>query len=309
MKALAALASLFLIVPVALAGAVRTVTAPAPVLALAADGPRIAYATGRSASDCNRVFVWNLTTRGVSKLGRKTHCEQTSTGNSIAAVSIAGTRVLWLHYVGGNSRDWTLWTATIARPEPRLLRKATADADATAPIVLGHADGTSGSDLLPFAVGRDVIALRADGSRAFLWSAPARVTAVGANHGEVAVGRADGKVTVLDSAGAVERELAYEGSAILAAFVTGSGTAVQRGREIIRNDGHGVNRVYPMPPGSRLVDAEGTVGLYVSGGGIVRRISFANSVERSYGEGGFAQLESGRVAIGSGRVVRVVAAG
>ena len=90
----------------------RSVAAPAPVRALEHDASRVAYAVGRSARDCNRVYVWDLATRGVSKLGRKTHCEQTSTGNEIAAVSIAGRRVLWVHYAGGNIRDWSLWTAT-----------------------------------------------------------------------------------------------------------------------------------------------------------------------------------------------------
>src|SRR5687768_11535591 len=92
------------------AASVRSVSAPAPVQAIAFDGPRVAYAAGRTARDCNRVYVWNLTTRAVSRLERKTHCEQTSTGNGVAALSIAGTRVLWLAYAGGNFRDWSLWT-------------------------------------------------------------------------------------------------------------------------------------------------------------------------------------------------------
>ncbi|MBA3432517.1 MAG: hypothetical protein H0U08_00315, partial [Actinobacteria bacterium] len=71
-------------VPVAGAASVRSVTAPAAVQALAFDGPRVAYAAGRTASDCNRVYVWNLTTRAVTRLGRKAHCVQTSTGNGIA---------------------------------------------------------------------------------------------------------------------------------------------------------------------------------------------------------------------------------
>ena len=155
MKRMLLLAALILLVPAASAAPIRSVTTPAPVLDLAFDGSRVAYAVGRSSGDCNRVYVWNLVTRGVSRLGRKTHCEQTSTGNSIASLAIAGTRVLWLHYAGGNSRDWSLWTATTTRPSPIRLRLVTREADAAAPIVIG--DGNSGrlGDLLPYAVDRD----------------------------------------------------------------------------------------------------------------------------------------------------------
>ena len=71
MRRLFVLALALALVPAAWAATVRTVTAPAPVTALAFDGERIAYATGFSAGDCNRVYVWNLATRGVSKLGRQ----------------------------------------------------------------------------------------------------------------------------------------------------------------------------------------------------------------------------------------------
>ena len=103
---------------------------PARVTALELDSSFIAYAVGRSAHDCNRVFVWNLASRGVTKLGRKTNCEQTSTGNSIAAVSVAGKRVLWVHYAGGNIREWSLWTATTTKPSPLRLRFVSRDVDA-----------------------------------------------------------------------------------------------------------------------------------------------------------------------------------
>ena len=90
------------------AASVRVGHRPGARTALELDGTFIAYAVGRSAQDCNRVFVWNLASRGVTKLGRKTNCEQTSTGNAIAAVSVAGKRVLWVHFAGGNIREWSL---------------------------------------------------------------------------------------------------------------------------------------------------------------------------------------------------------
>jgi hypothetical protein len=295
--------------PAVAAAPARTIATPAPVLAVAFDGTRVAYATGRSAGDCNRVYVWNLATRGVSKLGRKTHCEQTSTGNAIAAVSVAGSRVLWTHYVGGNTREWTLWTATTSRPAPHRLRAVSTDADSPPPIVLGPGEAAAGG-LLPYAVGRQVTVLRSNGSRAFTWTAPAAVTALGADGGRTVVGRADGRATILGPDGEVVRELALDGPAILAAFARGSGAALQRGRELVVYDGAGGSiEVFPLPAGARLVDADRSSALYVSRSGLVRRLSLETGGERSYGAGTSAQLEPGRVAIGSGRTVRVVPAG
>jgi hypothetical protein len=89
-------------------------------MALAFDGVRLAYASGR------------------------------------AAVSIAGSRVLWLHYTGGNIREWSLFTATASAPSPLRLRSVARDVDAAAPIVLGEGDSRAGA-LLPYAVDRRVV--------------------------------------------------------------------------------------------------------------------------------------------------------
>src|SRR5688500_4000103 len=76
-----------LLLPAALAAPTRTVTAPAPVTALAFDAGRVAYASGRSAGDCNRVRLWNLSTRGVTQFPRPTSCVETSTGSGISGLA------------------------------------------------------------------------------------------------------------------------------------------------------------------------------------------------------------------------------
>lgn len=295
-------------VPAALAAVPQTVTAPAPVTGVAADGTRVAYATGFSATDCNRVYVWNVAKRSFTRLGRKTHCERTSTGNAIASLSLAGTRALWLHYVGGNQRDWTLWTATTSRPSPVRVRSAATEAGDPAPIVIGPGDGASGG-LLPYAVGRQVYALRANGSRAFAWTAPVGVTALGANAGRVVVGRADGNAAILDARGRVVRELALGGGTILAAFAWGKGAVLQRSRELVVVDDVGEITTYPLPAGMRLTDAEGSYALAVTSNRIVRRIVLRSGAQQSYGKGSSAQIEPAQVAIGWGRTVRVLPAG
>lgn len=303
MRSLLLLAVLFAAVPAAVAGSSRSVTAPAPVLAVAFDGARIAYASGRSAADCNRVYVWNLSTRGVSKLGRKTHCEQTSTGNAIASVAIAGRRVLWLHYAGGNLRDWSLWTATTTKPSPTRLRFVTRDVDADAPIVIGDGDSGRLGDILPYAVDRTVIALRTDGSRRFAWTAPARVVALSALGGELAVATEGGTVTVLDAAGRVFDEESYA-SEIQAVKIAGNGLLVQRGRALeLRNVGD--SRIWTLPSGARLVDAADARAYYVARGRVQAQ-SLVGAQARIIGGGGHGAVEGLTIVTAQGRLVRAL---
>jgi hypothetical protein len=63
---------------------------------------------------------------------------QTSTGTAIAGLSLAGTRALWVHYGGGNIREWTVWTATGSKTSsPKRLAFVARDVDGPAPVVLG----------------------------------------------------------------------------------------------------------------------------------------------------------------------------
>lgn len=301
MRGTVALLLVALCAPVAGAASVRSVTAPAPVLALAFDGPRVAYASGRSAGDCNRVRIWNLSTRGVTTLGRRTHCEQTSTGNAIASLSLAGTRVLWLHYAGGNTREWSLWTATASRPSPVRLRFAARDADAPAPIVLGPGDDSRLGSLLPYSVNRTVVALRADGSRAFAWIAPGRVVALAAKGGEVAVASAGGVVTVLDAGGRVLSTERF-GAEIDVVRLTGDALAVQHGRTLELRGGR--IALYSLVAGVRLADADGDRAVLV-GGGKVRSFDLDSGFGGVAANGSHADLEGVRLASAAGRVVSV----
>lgn len=302
MRLIPVLAALVIMVPAALAGSVRAVTAPAPVVAVAFDGARVAAGSGRSPSDCNRVFVWNLATRGVSKLGRRTHCVQTSTGNAIAAVAISGTRVLWLHYVGGNFRDWSLWTATTAKPDPIRLRLVTRDADANAPIVLGRSGGARPGDLLPYAVERTVIALQSNGARRFAWTAPARVIALSALGDRLAVAVEGGRVIVLDGDGRVLRTETFTG-AVDAVRLIPSGVLVQSGRSLELRDGAGA-RTYSLLTGTRLADATAGTAVLLNSGKVLR-LELDSSRGGVVAIGSFAALAGNRIVVGAGRTVSV----
>jgi hypothetical protein len=253
---------------------------------VAADGDRIAYAAG-----CEVRLV-----RPAARLARHA-CPRTSTGSGIAALSLAGTRVLWLHYTGGNIREWSLWTATPAS-RPRRLRFVARDVDAAPPIVLGEGDASRLGELLPYAVGPHVVVLRANGARRFAWHAPALVTALAAKAGEVAVGLEDGRVVVLDGGGRVVRTEQF-GAKIDAVRITGNALLVQTGRSLRLGD-----RVFPLERGVALADAEGSRAVLV-GGGKVRRLDLGRGESRIVADGRTAQLEGARLVYGSGR--RVVA--
>jgi hypothetical protein len=294
------LTALIVVVPAAGAAPVRSIKAPAPVTSLEFDGSRIVYATGRSAGDCNRVFIWNLATRAVIKLGRRTHCEQTSTGNAIAGVSIAGSRALWVHYAGGNIREWSLWTATTTRPRPTRLRFLSRDVDSPAPIVIGPGDSSRFGELLPYAVDRDVVALRANGARRFTWRAPARVVALSALAGELAVATEDATVTILDAAGRVVGREEIDG-AITDIRLTGDGLLVQRGGRLELRRASIVSWRISSP--ARLQDATGDQALYVHRGE-VRSLRFSPFLDRGVELASVARLEGATLATASGRVVR-----
>jgi hypothetical protein len=206
----------------AAAGSATRLIAPGPIGALAADQTRTAFTVVRSPGDCDRVRVWNLATGGISKLGRRTHCIETSTGHGVSSLALAGRRALWLHYVGGNQREWSLWTASTTRPLPLRLAAVTLDVDIESPIVVGSADTSLRSGgLLPYANGRDVVVLRENGSRALSWRAPESVTALAVNASRLAVAVADGRILTLNGTKVVDEE-AGSGPAS-AVFVTRPG--------------------------------------------------------------------------------------
>jgi hypothetical protein len=252
--------ALAVVLPAGAAGS--RVVSPGSVTALAFDGARVAYASGRSRSDCDRIRIWSLRTGRIMRLGRTTACVETSTGTGIAALSIAGARVLWLHYTGGNIREWSLFTATASAPRPRRLRFVPLNADAPAPIVLGEGDSRDGV-LLPYAVDRRVVALRGDGTRRFAWTAPSRVTAIGARGHVLAVALADGRIVVHDLALGTSTEI-VEAAAAGAVFVTGNGVAAQHGRTVVLHGRQSYTAT--LPRSAVLRDADGLRAVYTAAG-------------------------------------------
>jgi hypothetical protein len=206
-------------------------------------------------------------------------------------VELAGARLLWLAWGGGNTREWQLYTATPTSAKPRLLRFIPRDADAPAPIVLGPGDGK----LLAFATGKDVVALRPDGSRAFAWTAPASVTAL-AEHGmHVAVALATGEVDVV-----------ADGQVVRSATFTGSASAVGFGRSaLVAQVGRGLATIahtYPLPARAVLQDVQGDLAAYIADG-TARLLRLSSGAETTAGPADHVQLDGQRLVLASrGRI-------
>jgi hypothetical protein len=236
-------------------GAAASLLFPAPVVAVASDGPWVAVAEGRSAHDCDRVSLWNVHRVAAFRVGRATTC---SPGSKVTSVSVANDRVLWLHRGGGPAPRWTLWTATAKRRTPRLLARA---ADAST-IVIGPGNydrrqfsNPGDGDVLPYAVGAHVVVLKGDGSVSYRWTAPGAVTALGSDVALLLVAVADGRIFLLGEHGAVEATYAGTVTATRV-FWSGLGVVARRAGSIVTQGGD-CDRTIPLGAGERLLAAGG----------------------------------------------------
>lgn len=221
-----------------------TIQAAGPVRALGVTGTETIFAAelGRG---CQEVRVYDNADRGVRRYAR--HCwEATSTGSGIAAVASAGGRALWLTYVGGNTREWSLWTRT-PTTKPRVIQFVARDVDARPPIVIGTADEFA----FVYSVDNTLFALGTDGARLFSWRAPARIVASSAQGPRYAALLENGDVAEVDGAGGLVRLHDFAPKEVHAVSSAPTGLIVQKADALELRRGTQV-RSFPLPPGSRL---------------------------------------------------------
>jgi hypothetical protein len=280
----------------------KTVAAVAAVSTLALTGRHAAFAVDAAAPVCPHVDLWLADTGSRVRFASTLPAcaEVTSTGQGIASVGLARTRVLWISYGGGNIREWSLWTATPTRRAPRQLRFVARDVDARAPIVLGP--GTA--EGVPYAVDRQVVYLGEDGRRIFTTTVTSPVRAIAAGQGgrvRVAALLADGSHVGFDRTG---RAVSEGGDAAASAIrVSGLGVAVQAGSSVRLAGGSVV-----LPRGATMVDvAQGRI-LWTRAGDLgTTAIPSGRSVRLVDGtpvRPALGQLEANGLAWSRGRVVR-----
>jgi hypothetical protein len=240
------------------ASADRGKQASSPVTAVDAAGGTIAAGLAWTPQACEGVTLWSPGERAAWTFRLPRPCPATSTGRGIAAVSSTGFRVAFLSYVGGNTREWRLWTATRTAHTPRLLRTAAADANAPSPILLGN----GGDRGIPYAVGRDVVVLSTQGRRLLTWHAPAAIASLNYTPNRLAVTLATGDVVVVDTAASTTT---YAGLGARSAQAILGGLAYETPTQIVVRKG-AATRALVSASGARLVDyVDGTL-LYLLGG-------------------------------------------
>ena len=272
------------------AAAAASVPAGGQVTALDAAGASVAWAA--TARGCVRIGLWRKDVRGLTTLARRCFVG-TSTGSGVTTVSVAGERVAWLEYTGGNIREWSLYTASVYARKPRLLQFQPRDVDEPSPIVLGAAF----ESLLPYAVGRTVVVLRPDGSRRYSWTAPARVVALAAGAQRVGALLENGHLVVLSPNGAVEREHRFA-RGVVKSFSVGSTRTVIGFEAGVFNGG----RELRVPRGARLAGHYGDVAAYVHRGQ-VRGLRLTDGRDVLLARGTFARFGRRGLAYASGVTV------
>jgi hypothetical protein len=133
-----------------LAGGSSTAAAPAPVLRLtgpvkelAADGGRVAIVLQTAKPRCTtaRVAVWQPSTRSLAPIGASPCSESLSTGAGIFSVALAGTRVAYVTYAGGNIRELQLKSTTVAERRPVTVASASFGVDELSGTYIGRVAG------------------------------------------------------------------------------------------------------------------------------------------------------------------------
>ena len=244
----------------------RTIVRNGPVRLVALNQASFALMVSRTKADCDHVELWNTDTKGIWRFGKPGPCTNLgSTGTGISSIGVSGNRALWVRYTGGNTRDWQLMTATTTRKSPKQLRFVAQDVDLPSPFVIG--DSTSGLGI-PYAAGKEIVLLRANGVAAFRATGPARIVRVTAGRGPdgavVAALRETGQVVLYRANGTVAKVVPYAAGAVKAMALAPAGLVAQLPGVVQVRTPAG-QKVVNLPAGATMIDyAEGRI-LYTLG--------------------------------------------
>jgi hypothetical protein len=114
-----------------------------PVRELAADGRRVAILLRTKNATCarDRVAVWAPAARTFVPVGASACTASTSTGAGLFGVALAGTRVAYVQFAGGNARELALRLATLSRPRPVTVASAAFGIDEEQGTYIGRVAG------------------------------------------------------------------------------------------------------------------------------------------------------------------------
>jgi hypothetical protein len=252
MRRLLGFAIVLVLVPAAAAATARERPVAGPISTVSITGTEIAY-SDEYRKRCHEIRLWDVATRSDKRLA--SHCfVSTSTGSGVAGAIASGGRALWLTYIGGNTREWSLWTKG-RNAKARRIAFLAADVDGPPPIVLGRA--WEGS--LPYATGSKIVVLAPNGSRRFTLTAPDRVVSLSAHSRGYAAVLASGNVLTISLAGKLLREREFEPGLVQEALLAAPGLIVKTRTGLEIRNGDAI-RLVPLPLGSRFLGySEGIV--------------------------------------------------
>jgi hypothetical protein len=261
---LAAVAGLSLVAVSAAMSGDKSTTRDAPILGVAVAGTFVAAALDQGKTECFHAELWNAVSNKVTHFGKKVTCQAPG---GIRGPSVIANRAVWATNVGGNLRDWTVWTATTTAPVPKALATVQgADASGPDPVTIGR----SGAGIVAYAVGTKITALRANGSTAWVQTAqaPVRLLATGDTPGKPGVTLAisrDDSVIVVDAAGNIITK--GTGAGVTDECLLGEGVVGQTDGFIINTSTNPPTK-FPVPKQAKLLDCAAGIVIYRVGSSI-----------------------------------------
>ena len=249
----------------------RTVETTVPIADLSADGERVAFLVGKTATDCHHAAVWTPGTTAVERFSLQAPCWLP--WDALTEVELSGVRAAWVGYAkhgGYPGGEYVLTSASLTEPTPWTLGVRGLERGQVWDYHLrGHGDFllfNDGSRLVRIGAGRE----RCDGGVAVTnlcgtLKRGAHAAAVDAvSNGLIAIREPDA-VAVLDLQGNVVRLFPFAPGGVEAARLDGNRLVVWRFGALEAYDiGTGALEVSrPAPAGFRLVDADGGVAVLV----------------------------------------------
>lgn len=233
-------------------------TRDAPILGVAVSGTFVAATLDQGKTECFHAELWNAASNKATHLGKKVACQAPG---AIRGPSVVGNRAVWATNVGGNLRDWTVWTATTTSPVPKALATVLGvDASDPDPVVIGR----PGAGIVAYAVGTKITALRANGSTTWTQTAPARVVVLASGDAPGHTGitsaiSADGAATIIDAAGNVIVKGTSSSATDECLLKTGAIGIVPG---LIVNTGTNPVTKYVVPKAAKLLDCAAGIAIY-----------------------------------------------
>jgi dipeptidyl aminopeptidase/acylaminoacyl peptidase len=279
----------------------HTVETTVPIADLSADGQRVAFLVGKTATDCHHAAVWTPGTTAVERFALQAPCW--FPWDALTEVELAGSRAAWVGYTkhgGYPGGEYALTSASLAEPTPwRLHVRGLERGQVWDYHLRGHGDlllFNDGPRLVRIGAGKE----RCDEddaatNRCATLKRGTHGTAVDSVSGGLIAIREPDAVAVLDLQGKVVRLFPFAPGGVEAARLDGGRLVVWRFGALEAYDvGTGALEVSrPAPAGYRLVDADGGVAVLVRDDAVLL-VRLVDGASRTFAPGGpvIAELES-----------------